>query len=238
MPMPTNPTPHFSDRDQQLALIDALNRQLVKKNPMGQPVGEIPTFEDYFPDAKEVVYRYNGKLWRAPYLLNADGTATIGVGLEVARAFPALVASQAELLQRGIDDYYRPNSKPGDLAPVVRQIHADARGGPFGQVVVTFAGEDRVHPYLFEKGTCLVSGGRVVTCLGRTFIEDEHVTGIAVDILAKALQTELRAQGRELDYGTAMRVADRALAMAPTDGPRELPRLLKQLLATSTEVRK
>ena len=85
-------------RDVEEALRDALYEQFQQLNPVGEQVGEIPWIVEVFWLENYVIYRYEGKDWRAPFSINDDTTASVGKGTPVVQQW---VEASGDMVWRG-----------------------------------------------------------------------------------------------------------------------------------------
>jgi hypothetical protein len=92
-------------RDVEESLRDALHDQFKKLSPAGEQIGEIPWIVDVLWLDNYLVYRYEGKDWRAPFTMNDDYTATIGKGTPVVQAWIEATGDPSTDLRAGL--YWR-----------------------------------------------------------------------------------------------------------------------------------
>jgi hypothetical protein len=73
--------------DVEEAIRDALYEQYQELSPVGEQIGEIPYVQDVLYLDEQVIYRYQSKYWKAPFLINPDYTATVGKGIPVVQVW-------------------------------------------------------------------------------------------------------------------------------------------------------
>jgi len=217
--------PVLSDVDKRHTLQEALRRTFKQLDPHGQVVNEseLPQLMKVY--SEHLTYRREGRLWRDGYVLNPDGTATLG-GVPV----PVIeVETERDAAIAGaVADFYQPLRAAGDIAPAIIEIRA--RDSEKGVVTVLAAGEYREMPYLFDKGMVLVSGGRVVERDGATFRPPSNKTGADVVAATDMIIAAVRKMGRQIRYGDAQIIAAQLTDLScPTK--RELEPLLGKVFA-------
>jgi hypothetical protein len=230
--MPTT-VPELTTADLERALRDALTRQFEKKGPTGQVVTEAPLLEEVFPDTKELIYRDAGKYWRAPYLLNGDGTAGIGVGVPVAKSWTTLSAVQRRDLEREVNAYFKPLKAAGDLDPVVKEVRA--KDAEKGSVVALFAGAYYEMPFLFDGPKCWVSSPVPVERDGATFRPPSNLSGLDVVAATDMIIAAVRKMGRQIRYGDAQIIAAQLTDRSCPTTKNELEPLLGKVFAMIAE---
>jgi len=226
--MPPITVPELSVEDLERSLRDALVKQFEKRGPTGQIVTEAPLLEEVFPDSRELIYRDAGKFWKAPYLLNGDGTAGIGVGVPVAKTWTTLSAVQRRDLEREVMAYFKPLKAPGDLDPVVKEVRARDAGKGF--VVALFVGAYYEMPFLFEGPKCWVSGPRAVERNGGTFTAPKHMVGAEIVAMTDKIIGAMKDLGRDIPFADAQIIAAKVVAAPPK---AELGRFLTELFNAS-----
>ncbi len=228
--MPPTTVPELTTADLERSLRDALTRQFEKKGPTGQVVTEAPLLEEVFPDTKELIYRDAGKYWRAPYLLNADKTASVGVGVAVAKTWTALSAVQRRDLEREVMAYFHPLKAAGDRDPVVKEVRA--KDAEKGSVVALFAGAYYELPFLFEGPKCWVSSPRPMERDGATatFRAPSNMSGLDVVALTDKIVGAMKDLGRPVSFADAQIIAAKVCAAPPK---ADLGRFLTELFNAS-----
>lgn len=229
--MPTT-VPELTTSDLERALRDALTKQFEKRGPTGQVVTEAPLLEEVFPDTKELIFRDAGRYLRAPYLLNGDGTAGIGVGVPVAKTWTTLSAMQRTDLEREVIAYFKPLKAAGDLDPVVKEVRA--KDAEKGSVVALFSGAYYEMPFLFEGLKCWVSSPVPVERDGATFRPPSNLSGLDVVAATDMIIAAVRKMGRQIRYGDAQIIAAQLTDLScPTKS--ELEPLLGKVFAMIAE---
>lgn len=95
--------------DIEEALRDALTEALVQVNPVGELIGDQPWVVDVLYLDQAVIYRYDGKHWRAPFTINDDYTATVGKGTPVIQVW---IEASSDAVWRTEDGTESPSLMP------------------------------------------------------------------------------------------------------------------------------
>lgn len=231
--MQTNTVPELTTADLERALRDALVKQFEKRGPTGQVVTEAPPLERVFPDTKELIYRHEAKYWKAPYLLNSDQTATIGVGVPVAKTWTTLSAMQRRDLEQAVIESFKVLKAAGDLDPVIKEVRA--KDEDKGSAVVLFSGAYHELPFWFDGKKCWVGSPRPVERDGASFRPPSNMTGLDVVAMTDKIVATVKELGRQIRYGDAQIIAAQLQAQSWPTTKRELEPFLGKVFAMIAE---
>lgn len=220
--------PMLSDVDKRNALQEALRRTFKQLDPHGQIVNEreLPQLVKVY--VEHITYRHQGRLWKDGFVVNADGTATLG-GVPV-----PVVETEVErdaAITAAVNGFYQPFRAAGDIAPAIVELRP--KDQEKGVVVALFSGEYHELPYLFKGEKCWVGSPRPVERDGvRGFRAPSNKTGGDIQAAAELFQNTMRQQGYDVPLGACQIAASKVLA-TPAPPKADLGRFLTELFAAS-----
>lgn len=218
--------PSLSNIELDSALTAALVRQFEQRSPTGEVVKPAPSLVAFYPDSKEIIYQQDGRLFRATYLLNFDGTVAIGEGLPVRPDFVAASAIPSRRLAEALITQFRPwKSSAGEADPRIVGI------GP-KTIIAAFSSTFMAFPYEFQQGGQVLLGSyREVEQQGGTFAPPSTIDPKSRELnaLAVSVQRAMADHGRTIDFGRCLIAAELVIKTAQADRPREFPAILTML---------